>query len=154
MIRMICLDYDNTIFDHRQQKIPESAREALAAVRGKCRVVLASGRFFRDSWNVPLLREICPDGVGLNIPRHPQAQLLPRGVIGQFTRDPPWTLSPSSRSRSAAMNNARPAATRLGRAFPVVRPFPAPKGKKRTGARPFQPGKGKAGPCTLWMGAL
>ena len=63
MIRMICLDYDNTIFDHRQQKIPESAREALAAVRGKCRVVLASGRFFRDSWNVPLLREICPDGV-------------------------------------------------------------------------------------------
>ena len=63
MIKMICLDYDNTIYDHRQKKIPDSAREALEAIRGKCRIVVASGRFFRDVWNAPMLEEIRPDGV-------------------------------------------------------------------------------------------
>lgn len=63
MIRMICLDYDNTIYDHKQGKIPDSARKALEAARGKCRIVLASGRFFKDVWNAPMLEEIHPDGV-------------------------------------------------------------------------------------------
>ena len=63
MIRMICLDYDNTIYDHKQGKIPDSARAAIEAIRGKCRIVLASGRFFKDVWNAPMLEEIRPDGV-------------------------------------------------------------------------------------------
>ena len=54
MIKVLCLDYDNTVFDHRLGNIPESAREALEAVRGKCRLVLASGRFFNDAWNAPI----------------------------------------------------------------------------------------------------
>ena len=53
MIKVLCLDYDNTVFDHRAGKIPESAEKALEAVRGKCRIVLASGRFFNDVWNAP-----------------------------------------------------------------------------------------------------
>lgn len=39
MIKMLCLDYDNTIYDHRQQKIPESAVKALEDVQenaGSC----------------------------------------------------------------------------------------------------------------------
>ncbi|HJA94735.1 MAG TPA: Cof-type HAD-IIB family hydrolase [Candidatus Eisenbergiella merdipullorum] len=63
MIRMICLDYDNTIFDHKQKKIPDSARKAIEDIREKCRIVLASGRFFNDVWNAPMLEEIHPDGV-------------------------------------------------------------------------------------------
>ena len=63
MIKMLCLDYDNTIYDHRQQKIPESAVKALEDVRGKCWIVLASGRFFRDKWNAPLIEQIRPDGI-------------------------------------------------------------------------------------------
>ena len=61
MIKVLCLDYDNTVFDHRLGNIPESAREALEAVRGKCRLVLASGRFFNDAWNAPIKELVKPD---------------------------------------------------------------------------------------------
>ena len=63
MIKVLCLDYDNTVFDHRLGNIPESAREALEAVRGKCRLVLASGRFFNDAWNAPIKELVKPDGI-------------------------------------------------------------------------------------------
>ena len=63
MIKVLCLDYDNTVFDHRAGKIPESAEKALEAVRGKCRIVLASGRFFNDVWNAPIKELIKPDGI-------------------------------------------------------------------------------------------
>lgn len=63
MIKVICLDYDNTVFDHQTGRIPESAGEALEAVRGKCRIVLASGRFFNDAWNAPIKELVKPDGI-------------------------------------------------------------------------------------------
>lgn len=63
MIKVLCLDYDNTVFDHRSGKIPESAAKALEAVRGKCRLVLASGRFFNDVWNEPIKELMKPDGI-------------------------------------------------------------------------------------------
>ena len=63
MIKVLCLDYDNTVFDHRAGKIPESAEKALEAVRGKYRIVLASGRFFNDVWNAPIKELIKPDGI-------------------------------------------------------------------------------------------
>ena len=63
MIKVLCLDYDNTVFDHRAGKIPESAEKALEAVRGMCRIVLASGRFFNDVWNAPIKELIKPDGI-------------------------------------------------------------------------------------------
>ena len=63
MIKVLCLDYDNTVFDHRAGKIPESAEKALEAVRGMCRIVLASGRFFNDVGNAPIKELIKPDGI-------------------------------------------------------------------------------------------
>ena len=39
MIKVLCLDYDNTVFDHRLGNIPESAREAQEAVRGKLSLI-------------------------------------------------------------------------------------------------------------------
>lgn len=63
MIKVLCLDYDNTVFDHNTRTIPESARKALDAVRGKCKIVLASGRFFNDVWNAPIKEQVRPDGI-------------------------------------------------------------------------------------------
>lgn len=32
-------------------------------MRGKCRLVLASGRFFNDAWNAPIKELVKPDGI-------------------------------------------------------------------------------------------
>lgn len=63
MIKILCLDYDNTIFDHRTGGIPGSAAEALDAARSRYKIVLASGRFFDDERNASIIDKINPDGI-------------------------------------------------------------------------------------------
>lgn len=63
MIKLLCLDYDMTLFDHNTQKIPESALEAIGAIRDRCKIVLASGRFMDDPRNAPIRDLLRPDGI-------------------------------------------------------------------------------------------
>jgi Cof subfamily protein (haloacid dehalogenase superfamily) len=63
MSKILCFDYDMTLFDHGANRIPESALEAISSVRDKYKIVLASGRFFNDAYNQHILEELKPDGI-------------------------------------------------------------------------------------------
>ncbi|HHV12692.1 MAG TPA: HAD family phosphatase [Clostridiales bacterium] len=63
MHKILCLDYDNTIFDHSSRQIPDSTIEALDKVRGRLKIVLASGRHFNEAINKPILDIIKPDAI-------------------------------------------------------------------------------------------
>ena len=63
MHKILCLDYDNTIFDHFSKKIPENTIKALDMVRSHFKIVLASGRYFNEAINQPILDIIKPDAI-------------------------------------------------------------------------------------------
>lgn len=63
MSKLLCVDFDMTLFDHQARKIPESALEALDRVRGSHKIILASGRNFNESQNLPMKDLLKPDGV-------------------------------------------------------------------------------------------
>ncbi len=63
MSRILCLDYDNTLFDHGTNEIPESAMEAINRVRSDYKIVLATGRYFNDLRNRSMKEYIKPDAI-------------------------------------------------------------------------------------------
>jgi Cof subfamily protein (haloacid dehalogenase superfamily) len=63
MYTILCLDYDMTLFDHGTNQIPQSAINAIDKVRDRYKIVLASGRFFNDTFNQPILELMKPDGI-------------------------------------------------------------------------------------------
>ncbi len=63
MSKILCLDYDNTLFDHETREVPESALKAINRVREKYKIVLATGRYFNDSRNLPMKEIIKPDAI-------------------------------------------------------------------------------------------
>ncbi len=63
MNKILCLDYDMTLFDHETNEIPESALKALHQIREKYKIVLASGRYFNDARNLPTKDLIRPDAI-------------------------------------------------------------------------------------------
>lgn len=63
MSKILCLDYDMTLFDHGTNKIPESALESINRIRENYKIVLATGRYFNDSRNRPMKEFIHPDAI-------------------------------------------------------------------------------------------
>lgn len=63
MKKILCVDFDMTLFDHQTRKIPESALKALDGIRDHYKIVLASGRNFNEPQNLPVKNLIKPDGI-------------------------------------------------------------------------------------------
>ena len=63
MRKILCLDYDMTLYDHKANQIPQSAIEALNQVRDQYKIVLASGRYFNNSVNEHIKHSLHPDAI-------------------------------------------------------------------------------------------
>lgn len=63
MSKILCFDYDMTLFDHGSNQIPQSAIDAINKVRANYKIVLASGRFFNDTFNQHIIELMKPDGI-------------------------------------------------------------------------------------------
>ena len=60
---MVSFDLDMTLLDHKTWKIPDSAMEAIERMRGRHRIVLATGRDMDNRYSEGLKELIRPDAI-------------------------------------------------------------------------------------------
>lgn len=60
---LVCFDMDMTLLDHRDWKIPDSARKAVELLRGNYYIAIATGRDMDAKYSEGLSEQVQPDGI-------------------------------------------------------------------------------------------